>query len=411
MDVPLMPETRATILRSNYAPSQWNFSGGPALLTMACDARSGRATAIDHAGQSVGTWDDPFEALNWMESYDLSNRPAARWIGFISYEFTRRIERLPATTPDDLAIGEHFRFALHEPTRSDESARGYARDDTLDRATFEHRSLAPRQYIAVVRSALDYIAAGDVFQVNLAQRFSFRSGRPARAIFERLTRDSPSPYGAILELDGRTVIVSNSPELFFRIEPQRGGSRKIVNRPIKGTRPNAPGMFDELSHSAKDRAELAMIVDLQRNDLGRVCEIGSVVVTEPRVIEATPTVYHGVATIEGSLRKDANFADVIRALFPCGSITGCPKIRAMEIIDELEPVARGPYCGAIGYLAADGSAEFNVAIRTMVIKDGIAHVYVGSGIVADSSPEGEYEETLVKAKAMLDALGAPPLSS
>jgi para-aminobenzoate synthetase component 1 len=161
----------------------------------------------------------------------------------------------------------------------------------------------------------------------------------------------------------------------------------------------------ELRDSIKDQAELNMIIDLERNDLGRVCEIGSVKVTELRPIEAHPTVYHGVATIEGILRPDVNFVDLLRATFPGGSVTGAPKIRAMEIIEELEPVRRGPYCGAIGYLAADGSMEFNIAIRTMIVKDGLVHIPVGGGIVADSDPTAEYEETLVKARAMFAALG------
>ncbi len=161
----------------------------------------------------------------------------------------------------------------------------------------------------------------------------------------------------------------------------------------------------ELRDSIKDQAELNMIVDLERNDLGRVCEIGSVKVTEPRTIEAHPTVYHGVATVEGDLREDVTFVDLLRATFPGGSVTGAPKIRAMQIIEELEPVRRGPYCGAVGYLSADGRIEFNVAIRTMVVKAGLAYVSVGGGIVADSDPAAEYEETLVKARAMFAALG------
>jgi para-aminobenzoate synthetase component 1 len=148
-----------------------------------------------------------------------------------------------------------------------------------------------------------------------------------------------------------------------------------------------------------------MIIDLERNDLGRVCEIGSVKVTQPRVIEAHPTVYHGVATIAGTLRPDVTFVDLLRATFPGGSVTGAPKIRAMEIIEELEPTRRGPYCGAIGYLSADGHMEFNIAIRTMIVKDGLVHIPVGGGIVADSDPAAEYEETLVKARAMFEALG------
>jgi len=167
-------------------------------------------------------------------------------------------------------------------------------------------------------------------------------------------------------------------------------------------------MDTELRNSIKDQAELNMIVDLERNDLGRICEVGSVKVTEPRVIEAHPTVYHGVATIEGTLRRDVGFGDILRAMFPGGSVTGAPKIRAMEIIEELEPVHRGPYCGAIGFIAPDGSMEFNIAIRTMIVKDGLVHIPVGGAIVADSNPEEEYEETLVKARAMFDALSIDP---
>jgi len=161
-----------------------------------------------------------------------------------------------------------------------------------------------------------------------------------------------------------------------------------------------------LRKSPKDQAELNMIVDLERNDLGRVCRIGSVRVTQPRTIESHPTVCHGVATIEGTLRDDVTFVDLLRATFPGGSITGAPKIRAMQIIEELEPVRRGPYCGAIGYLASDGTMQFNVAIRTMIIKAGQVHIPVGGGIVADSNPEDEYEETLVKAQAMFSALNS-----
>jgi para-aminobenzoate synthetase component 1 len=165
-------------------------------------------------------------------------------------------------------------------------------------------------------------------------------------------------------------------------------------------------MDEALRASPKDEAELNMIVDLERNDLGRVCRTGTVRVTQPRMIEKHPTVYHGVATVEGVLRPEVTLVDLLRATFPGGSVTGAPKIRAMQIIDELEPVRRGPYCGAIGYLAADGTMEFSVAIRTMtMLSDGIVHVPVGGGIVAESDPSAEYEETLVKARATLQALG------
>ena len=266
------------------------------------------------------------------------------------------------------------------------------------------RLLSREKYLSAARRAIGYIAAGDVFQVNFAQAFEVATTRRPREIWMELQRRTPATYGAFIDA-GDFAIVSNSPELFFRIEPLGDGRRRITTRPIKGTRPRGPGMRDALERSEKDRAELAMIVDLERNDLGRICEIGSVRVVEPRAIEEHPTVYHGVATIEGLLRPDVTLADVFRSMFPCGSITGCPKIRAMQIIDELEPEPRGPYCGAIGYVDADGSAEFSVAIRTMTIRAGVARVSVGGGIVADSDPADEHRETIVKARAMLRALG------
>jgi para-aminobenzoate synthetase component I len=272
---------------------------------------------------------------------------------------------------------------------------------TTSTGIVESRSTFTRpQYLEAVRRVIDYIAAGDVFQVNLSQRFCVATRDAPREIFRRLHSATPAAQGALLQLRD-FALISNSPELFLRVTPDR----RVITRPIKGTRPRGDGMEAELRDSKKDQAELAMIVDLERNDLGRVCEIGSVNVVEARVIEAHPTVYHGVATIEGKLRGDVTFVDLLRATFPSGSVTGAPKIRAMQIIDELEPVRRGPYCGAIGYLAADGTIEFNVAIRTMIAKDGPIHIPVGGGIVADSDPAAEYEETLVKARAMFAALG------
>jgi para-aminobenzoate synthetase component 1 len=226
-----------------------------------------------------------------------------------------------------------------------------------------------------------------------------------------LLESAPARYGGYLDF-GDFALLCNSPELFLRVARiPVSGRREVITRPIKGTRPRTPGMEAELRDSAKDAAELNMIIDLERNDLGRVCEIGSVRVTEPRTIEAHPTVYHGVATIEGVQRNDVGLVDLLRATFPGGSITGAPKIRAMQIIDELEPVRRGPYCGAIGYLAGDGRIELNVAIRTMIVKGQSVYIPVGGGIVADSDPAAEYSETLVKARAMLDALCVPTVST
>jgi len=235
--------------------------------------------------------------------------------------------------------------------------------------------------------------------VNLSQRFTAGLTTQPAYIYQWLVRNLPARYGAYLNYDDYCLI-SNSPELFLKID-----GRQITTRPIKGTRPLGDGMAEELLASAKDTAELNMIIDLERNDLGRVCETGTVRVTEPRHVEQHPTVLHGVATISGALREDVSLIDVLRATFPGGSVTGAPKIRAMQIIDELEPVRRNAYCGAIGYVARDGNCEFNLAIRTMTAKDGLIHIPAGGGIVADSDPAAEYEETLIKARAMFQALG------
>ena len=228
---------------------------------------------------------------------------------------------------------------------------------------------------------------------------------PALAVYRSLREIAPAPFLAYASLpDGG--IASSSPERFFRV---RGDL--IETWPIKGTRPRGSTpdedarLAQELRASAKDRAENVMIVDLERNDLGRVCGIGSVRVPSLCEVTSHSTVHHLASRVEGRLRGDASPADVIRALFPGGSITGAPKIRAVEIIDELEPVRRGVYTGAIGYWDASGDCDWNIAIRTISVVRGTAYFHAGGGIVADSTPEGEYEETLVKATGMMRALG------
>jgi para-aminobenzoate synthetase component 1 len=317
----------------------------------------------------------------------------------LSYELGRLFETLPAPTPDDLNL-PLFVFTYCRPV----GERGNFPEPTYGTSNAPLRSnFTRRDYEAAVAGVIEYIGAGDVFQVNLSQRFTAGLSIPGADVYRRLVQRYPAKFGAYLAHED-FALVSNSPELFLRITPDQ----RIVTRPIKGTRPRQEGMEEELRNSAKDQAELNMIVDLERNDLGRVCTIGSVKVTEPRVIEAHPSVYHGAATIEGTLRDDVKFVDLLRAVFPGGSVTGAPKIRAMQIIDELETVRRGPYCGAIGYLERDGSMEFSIAIRTIILKDGLAHFSVGGGIVADSKPDQEYEETLVKAQALFAALGVTP---
>ncbi len=266
-------------------------------------------------------------------------------------------------------------------------------------------SLDADAYLAAVARTLAYIRAGDVFQANVTQRLSASMTGSVRDLARRGLERSDAWYGAFLELPGDRALVSMSPELFLEVD---GEARTVCTRPIKGTRP-ARVDRRELVGSAKDAAELHMIVDLMRNDLGRVCRYGSVRVPSGRTVETHGTVHHGVGEVLGTLRDDVTMGDLLRATFPPGSVTGAPKIRAMQIIDELEPVARGPYCGAVGFISDHGDACLNVAIRTMVLTgardaagmfEGTVDYAVGGGIVADSEPLAEYRESLDKAAVL-----------
>jgi para-aminobenzoate synthetase component 1 len=342
---------------------------------------------------------DAAGAVQTIQSLESqSRRCACRWVGYFAYGLGAALEAAMPRRTDGAPL---VCFASCAPGQSPPPRQHPTLRSPLI-STFSRAA-----YLQAVQTCKDYIAAGDVYQINLSQRFSVGLEQAPLEIYQRLMSRHPALYGAYLDF-GDQVLISNSPELFLRIEPLPDGRRRIITRPIKGTRPLGAGMEIALRESLKDQAELNMIVDLERNDLGRICEIGSVRVTQPRTIETYPTVYHGVATIEGILRDDVTLLEILRATFPGGSITGAPKIRAMQIIHELEPVARGAYCGAIGYIDPDGAMEFNIAIRTMIIQDGMVHFAVGGGVVADSDPAAEYEETLVKARAMFEALQIEP---
>jgi anthranilate/para-aminobenzoate synthase component I len=383
----------STTRAMSEAGNPWASGFVAPVCTVRCEAKTLKTVATVGVSR-IRQWDDPLEALAWMAQTYWPGK--GRWIGYLSYDLGRLFEELPNGAVDDLGL-PLFVFTYCRLV----GERSYTPDAEHGTSTDRLKSNFTRaRYEAAVARAIEFIGAGDVFQVNLSQRFTVGlPGRPAD-IYYRLVNESPALYGALLDY-GDFAVISNSPELFFRVGPDR----RIVTRPIKGTRASGAGMEKELRESTKDQAELNMIVDLERNDLGRVCEIGSVKVAEKRVIESHPTVLHGVATIEGTLRSDVGFVDLLRAVFPGGSVTGAPKIRAMQIIDELEGIRRGPYCGAIGWIDAEGNMQFNVAIRTMVAKDGLIHIPVGGGIVADSEPAAEYDETLVKARAMFAALG------
>ncbi len=384
----------------------------------------------------------PFADLRALLS---ATRGRGLWVGYLSYDLGRWIETLPsiAGTDRDWPIVElawcprwqvydlaNQRWATHEMMSSGQVAKWPSgqvkytlalKPDVhgLPETKGSHEqppwqlTVAPQstftqaQYEQAVQRVKNYIAAGDVFQVNLAQRFTAQGQGSPRDLFTRLAATSPAWYGAYLELcDGR-VLASTSPELFLQVDAQG----QVITRPIKGTRP-AGEPIQTLRDSDKDIAELNMIVDLLRNDLGRVCAYGSINVAQAREIETHPTVHHGVATITGHLHEHRDVVDLLRAAMPGGSITGAPKIRAMQIIDELELVRRGPYCGAIGWLTAEALC-LNIAIRTLQLSPlGAAtptqyqvDFSVGGGIVADSDPLSEYHETLTKAAALMQALG------
>ena len=272
------------------------------------------------------------------------------------------------------------------------------------RSTFTHRG-----YLDAVARVREYIVAGDIFQANLSQRLQAPLGEPPLELYTRLRRRNPAAFAAYLDFDDLRVL-SASPERFLRLDEN---GRHVETRPIKGTRPRGLGPMHDaalgraLSESDKDRAENVMIVDLLRNDLSRVCRPGTVRVPELFALEQHPTVHHLVSTVVGELDSSADAIDLLRAAFPGGSITGAPKVRAMEIIAELEPSRRGVYCGSIGYLSVTGAMDTSIVIRTYLALRGRVYFQVGGGIVADSDPELEYRETLDKARALIGALARP----
>lgn len=267
-----------------------------------------------------------------------------------------------------------------------------------------HPNFEKEEYKQAVDRMIQYIIEGDIYIANMTQQLTIESEKQPLDVFYDLRKNNPSPFGGYLDF-GDYQIVCASPERFLKMK-----DRHVNTRPIKGTRkrgatPEEDEMLrQELVDSGKDKSELLMIVDLERNDLNRVCTPGSVKVTELFTVEAYATVFHLVSDIEGTLEDGKNVMDLLEATFPGGSITGAPKYRAMEIIDELEHGKRNLYTGSIGYLTLDGSCDFNIVIRTALHKNGKYHLGVGGGITAESDLEFEYEETLQKAKAILDAL-------
>jgi para-aminobenzoate synthetase component 1 len=353
-------------------------------------------------------------------------------IGYLGFELGREVERVPATTRDDigapvLAFGWYDAALVWDGVaesgwlvgRSEavgalrcrlEAAAGRETDLPRRGSAGLLRSNMTRQaYLAAVQRARTYIAAGDIYQVNLTQRFSAVTDYDGFDLYRRLRTVSPAPFAAYLDVRGAfggVEVLSSSPERFLRVD----GSR-IETRPIKGTRPRGATpaedarLASELRASKKDLAEHVMIVDLERNDLGRIAVPGSVRVPSFAALESYRQVHHLVSTVTAERAPDVGLEAALRATFPGGSISGAPKVRALEIIDELEPTVRGVYCGSIGYVSAHGRIDLSIAIRTITLVDGVAHLHVGGAIVHDSDPDAEYDETLAKARGMARALG------
>lgn len=455
MAIPGRPSFLLESGKGGDAIARYSFLGSDPYLILSGKADRYELAAPDRTVVKAG---EPFTALvDLLRSFRMP-RPEGLppffggAVGFISYDVVRRFECLPSKAADDLHLPD-LQFAFvdllaavdhHTGTLQlifappGERLRGEPREklyrEGCDRlAQLEARLSAsvPRrgddvaadrleispgqsreQYMQQVRHCQEYIRAGDIYQANLSHRFTITGGTPAGgmspglgpALFRRLREVNPSPFSALLEF-GNVSLISSSPERLVRLQ-----GRRVDTRPIAGTRPRGRSLAEdrrlaeELLTNTKERAEHLMLVDLERNDLGRVCRYGTVKADEFMIVERYSHVSHIVSNITGELREGLDGFDLIRSVFPGGTITGVPKIRCMEIIEELEPVRRGTYTGSLGYFSWSGDLDLNILIRTLVQTKGRGYLQVGAGIVADSDPGREYEETLFKASALFEAL-------
>lgn len=425
---------------------RWSFMGSDPFLVL---KTFGRRIILEEAGQTRQFTANPFELLReTMAGYSLERGEEeipflGGAVGFFSYDLGRMVENLPQQSENDLHTPDiylGFYASLvavdHQENRaylvssglplSGEAAAAKAATD-LDALRAKLNNLpelsdpwaepdigpseiktffSKETYGRAVERIRDYIVAGDIYQANMTQRFDAPLCMPPYQLYRRLRRANPAPFAAYLDCGNNFRVLSSSPERFLLLE-----DGVVETRPIKGTSPRGKTPDEDKANAAsllaseKDRAELVMIIDLVRNDLGRACSYGSVRVPELIMLEQYATVFHLVSTVRGKLAPGKTVVDLLKAAFPGGSITGAPKIRAMEIIEELEPVRRGVYTGSIGYLGFDGRADLNIVIRTFINKDDRVHLQAGGGIVFDSEPGLEYEETLHKAKALLRSLG------
>ncbi len=422
--------------QSNDGLGQWSFFGAnPFLLFEGKDENYIKHHVSSEANENL-EFRNGLECLrSVIAEYTVENTSEIPFVGgavgFLTYDYGRQIEKIPVFAEDDRSFPDMY-FGLYDGIAAlnhetgvlslvalgirDEADRVIKELQTIvessvvrsfhtppERSNWEW-NMGYAKYLEAVEQIKGYIASGDVYQVNLSQRVRCRyEGCPLR-LYQELRTSNPAPYGAFIGCE-QFSLLSTSPEQFLRKQ-----GRQIETRPIKGTRPRGKTTGEDalnavaLQNSGKDRAELLMIVDLERNDLGRVAEFGSVHVEQPYHLEYYASVIHQTAVVKALLTEGRDVFDCLQALFPGGSITGAPKVRAMEIIEELEPTRRGVYTGSIGYIGFDGDAEFNIAIRSLHFKDGHLDYQVGSGIVWDSKPEDEYQETLDKGRAIREAV-------
>ena len=395
----------------------------------------GNLTEIHSEGVELSR-EDPFELVRRALASDRACESILPFsggaIGYFGYDLARRLEKLAAQAEDaeripEMAVGIYDWAVVVDHADRRAWLVGQGRDPETDlrwsalvrlfsdppserrRSAFRVSSrvtsnLTPEAYARRFGRIKRYIADGDCYQVNLAQRFSAQASGDPWLAYQALRMTNPAPFAAYLSTPYAHVL-SASPERFLKVENGR-----VETKPIKGTRPRAgharldAGLANALRESAKDRAENVMIVDLLRNDLSKNCRLGTVRVPRLFDVESYATVHHLVSTVTGELRPDRDALDLLRGAFPGGSITGAPKLRAMQIIEELEPHRRGVYCGSIGYIGFDGNMDMNIAIRTLVMSRGEIRFWAGGGIVADSKLEEEYQETFDKAAAMLKLL-------
>lgn len=379
------------------------------------------------------------EELKKYQGYNDTHLPfVGGAVGYLSYDLGNYMEKLPQIAKDDMDVYDLY-FGFYNwvivvdhlenktyiatpnlDTKKEESLIDEieeiiknAQKNKIDEICYEIKNIKPiklksnftkKGFEDAVQKVRDYIRQGDIYQANLTQRFSGKTTLSSYELYRDLRRFSPAPFGAFLNFE-RFNILSNSPERFLKCI-----DRKLETRPIKGTRPRGKDtesdlkLRKELLNSEKDRAELLMIVDLERNDLSKISKVGTVKVPELFVIEPYANVNHLVSTVVGTLKDDFSAIDVIKATFPGGSITGAPKIRSMEIIEELEPTKRNVYTGSIGYIGFDGNMDLNIAIRTIVKEGENVYFQVGGGMTWGSNPSDEYQETLDKAASIMKAL-------